>query len=114
MIFICVHSSPAKFAWYFFCGSAAGTGVMPKLASSPVTASAMRITPDQPGSAAKVLQSQPPATVPPMMARKVPSSITPLPHESFFSGSSSGSRPYFDGPKMALWTPIRNTPLMVT
>ena len=44
------------------------------------------------------------------MATKVPSSKTPLPHESFFSGSNSGSRPYFDGPKIALCTPIRKTP----
>ncbi len=36
-----------------------------------------------------------------MAARKVPSSITPLPQESFGSGSSSGNSPYFEGPKNA-------------
>ena len=40
---------------------------------------------------------------------KVPSSSRPLPQESFFSGNSSGSRPYLDGPKNELWTPIKNT-----
>src|SRR6185369_8440834 len=45
-----------------------------------------------------------------MMAMKVPSSRMPLPHESFLSGSSSGSEPYLDGPKIALCVPMRNTP----
>ena len=42
-----------------------------------------------------------PVTVPTMMARKVPSSMTPLPQERRLAGSSSGSKPYFDGPKSA-------------
>ena len=42
-----------------------------------------------------------PVMVPMMMARKVPSSMTPLPQERRLAGSSSGSRPYFDGPKSA-------------
>src|SRR5258707_3876456 len=36
-----------------------------------------------------------------MIPRKVPSSKTPLPQESFSAGKSSGSRPYLDGPKSA-------------
>ena len=40
-------------------------------------------------------------TAPAMMARKVVSSRMPLPQESSLSGSSSGSRPYFAGPKKA-------------
>ncbi len=44
------------------------------------------------------------------MAMNVPSSRMPLPHESFRSGNSSGSEPYFAGPKMALCVPIRKTP----
>ena len=42
-----------------------------------------------------------------MIARKVPSSRMPLPQESRRSGRSSGNNPYFDGPKIALCTPIR-------
>src|ERR1022692_1557111 len=84
MSWICAHNSPAKFGRKIFAGSAAGTFVMPKLVNSPVTASAMRMTPDQPGSAENALHSQPPATVPAMMARKGPSSMMPLPHDSFF------------------------------
>ena len=74
IIRICSHKSAAKLVRNFFCGSAAGTLLMPKAVHKPITASAIRMTPDQPGSARKVLHSQPPATVPPMMARKVPSS----------------------------------------
>ena len=47
--------------------------------------------------------------MPRMMAMKVPSSRMPLPHESRRSGSNSGSEPYFDGPKIALWVPMRKT-----
>ena len=36
-----------------------------------------------------------------MLARNVPNSMIPLPHESLGSGRSSGSKPYFDGPKSA-------------
>ena len=42
-----------------------------------------------------------PVTVPTMMARNVPSSMTPLPHDRRLAGSNSGRRPYFDGPKSA-------------
>ena len=42
-----------------------------------------------------------PVTVPTMMARNVPSSMTPLPQDNRLAGSSSGSRPYLDGPKSA-------------
>ncbi len=44
-----------------------------------------------------------------MDARKVPSSITPFPQESLFSGSNSGSSPYFDGPNSAPCVLIRKT-----
>ncbi len=47
-------------------------------------------------------------TVPEMAARNVPSSMTPLPQESFFSGNSSGSRPYLEGPNSAPWVLARN------
>jgi hypothetical protein len=47
--------------------------------------------------------------VPRMMAVKVPSSSMPLPQDNFLSGNSSGSNPYFDGPKNALCVPIRKT-----
>ena len=40
---------------------------------------------------------------------KVPSSNRPLPHDNFRSGSNSGRRPYLEGPKNELWTPIKNT-----
>ncbi len=50
------------------------------------------------------------ATMPRMMAMKVPSSRMPLPQESFFSGSNSGSEPYLDGPNIALCVPMRKTP----
>ena len=43
-------------------------------------------------------------------ARKVPSSMMPLPQERSFSGSISGNRPYFDGPKSAACELSRNTP----
>jgi len=36
-----------------------------------------------------------------MIARKVPNSITPLPHDKRFAGSNSGSNPYLEGPKSA-------------
>jgi hypothetical protein len=52
---------------------------------------------------------KPAATMPLMIAIMVPSSRTPLPHESRFSGSSSGRIPYFAGPKKALCTPMRKT-----
>ena len=39
----------------------------------------------------------------------VPNSMSPLPQDSRFSGSNSGSKPYFDGPKKALCVPIRKT-----
>ena len=42
-----------------------------------------------------------PVTVPTMMARKVPNSMTPFPHDRRFAGSNSGSNPYFDGPNSA-------------
>ena len=29
--------------------------------------------------------------------------MTPFPHDRLFSGSNSGSRPYFEGPKSAAW-----------
>ena len=45
-----------------------------------------------------------------MLPRNVPNSMMPLPHESRFSGSSSGSNPYFDGPKSAPSVLIKNTP----
>ena len=45
--------------------------------------------------------------MPVMIARNVPSSRMPLPHESRRSGNSSGNSPYIDGPKIALCTPIR-------
>ncbi len=51
----------------------------------------------------------PPAIGPAITARNVPSSSTPLPHESSFSGSSSGSSPYFDGPNSAACVLARNT-----
>ena len=35
--------------------------------------------------------------------------MTPFPQESLFSGSSSGSRPYFDGPNSAPCVLIRKT-----
>ena len=44
-----------------------------------------------------------------MMARNVPSSIRPLPQDNFRSGNNSGRRPYLEGPKNELWTPIKNT-----
>ncbi len=44
-----------------------------------------------------------------MVAVYVPSSMSPLPQDNFFSGSNSGRRPYFEGPKNALCTPIRKT-----
>ena len=47
--------------------------------------------------------------MPVMIAMNVPSSRIPLPHDSRFSGSNSGKRPYFDGPKKALCTPIPQT-----
>ena len=86
---------------------------MPRPVVKPTNASAIKITPAQAGCAANVVQNQPPATVPPMMAMNVPNSKTPLPHDNFFSGNSSGSSPYLDGPKIALWTPIRNTQKIV-
>ena len=45
--------------------------------------------------------------VPVMMAEKVPRPKMPLPHDSFFSGSNSGSMPYFVGPKIALCVLIK-------
>ena len=42
-------------------------------------------------------------------ARNVPSSRIPFPQESLFSGSSSGSSPYFDGPNNAPCVLIRKT-----
>src|ERR1017187_4450312 len=100
--FICAHKSPRKLRRKFLSGSAAGTLVMLKLVNSPQTASAIRITPDHACCLANVLHSQPPATVPPMMAINVPSSSTPLPQDNFLSGSSSGSKPYLEGPKNEL------------
>ncbi len=38
----------------------------------------------------------------------------PLPHDSFFSGSSSGNMPYFVGPKIALCVLIRKTPASIS
>ena len=98
-----------KLTLNFFAGFAAGTFVMPSPVSRPATASAIRMMPAQDRCSASFSNSQPPATVPPMMAMKVPNSSTPLPQESWRSGISSVSRPYLDGPKMALCTPIRNT-----
>ncbi len=48
--------------------------------------------------------------VPPMPARNVPNSMMPLPQESRCSGSNSGSKPYFEGPKSAPSVLIKNTP----
>jgi len=44
-----------------------------------------------------------PVTVPTIIARKVPNSITPLPHDKRLAGSNSGSKPYFEGPNSAAW-----------
>ena len=95
---------------HFFAGSAAGTRLMPKLVTSPPTANPTRITPAHICDPVKNSNSQPPPIVPTTMARKVPSSSRPLPQDSRFSGSNSGSRPYLDGPKNALCVPIRKTP----
>ena len=39
--------------------------------------------------------------MPVIAARNVPSSMTPFPHDSRFSGRISGNNPYFEGPKRA-------------
>ena len=44
-----------------------------------------------------------------MIARNVPSSRMPLPQDSWLSGKTSGSRPYFDGPNSAACVLARNT-----
>ena len=48
-----------------------------------------------------------------MAAEKVPRPKIPLPHDNFFSGSNSGSIPYFVGPKMALCVLIRKMPASI-
>ena len=45
-----------------------------------------------------------------MAARNVSISMMPFAHESFGSGTISGSEPYFEAEKNALWTPIRQIP----
>ena len=90
-------------------GSAPGMRVMPKLVASPNAASPKSVMPAQAGVPSNITDNIDPPTVPGMMARNVPSSRMPLPHESRFSGSSSGNEPYLDGPKTALWTPMENT-----
>lgn len=107
---ICRNSSAVKFARNFRAGSAAGTRVIPVAAQRPARARARRIAAGTCGRPSKALNISPPAAPPPMMAVKVPSSRTPFPQESRDSGSSSGRRPYFDGPKSALWAPMRKTP----
>ena len=82
---------------------------MPRQAPKPTTANAMSTTPEYHWCPRKCSAINAAATVPRMMAMNVPSSRMPLPHDSFRSGSSSGSEPYLDGPKMALCVPIRNT-----
>ena len=49
-----------------------------------------------------------------MAAEKVPRPKMPLPHDNFFSGNSSGSIPYFVGPKIALCVLIRKMPASIS
>ena len=38
--------------------------------------------------------------------------MIPLPHDNRFSGNNSGSNPYFDGPKNALWVESKKTTII--
>ncbi len=104
---ICAMKSPMKLMRKRFAGSAAGTRATPSVVIRPDAASAMRMAPDQICLLPNASDSQPATIVPVMMALKVPRPKMPLPHESFFSGNSSGSSPYLDGPKIALCVLIR-------
>ena len=84
-----------------FSGAAAGTLSIAKLITKPITESPISTYPAYTSCALKCSPIQAPATVPRMIARNVPNSITPFPHDKLFSGRSSGSKPYFDGPKSA-------------
>ena len=109
MRWISAHNSPTKLARNRLAGSAAGTRLIPRLTAKPNAASPSRIRPDHPCSPRNNGARSPPATIPRMMAIQVPSSRMPFPHDNSFSDNSSGSSPYFEGPKNALCTPIRNT-----
>ena len=67
------------------------------------------MTPDQIGRPRNVSARNPANITAVMDATNVPSSITPFPQESLFSGSNSGSSPYFDGPNNAPCVLIRKT-----
>ena len=67
------------------------------------------MTPDASCFLPNASESVPAKMVPAMMAEKVPKPNIPLPQDNFFSGSSSGSRPYLDGPKNALCVLIKKT-----
>ena len=90
-------------------GSAAGTREIPKLVTSPHRVYASRMTPDHVCRPRNATARNPAAIVAVIAAINVPSSITPFPQESSFSGSSSGRRPYFAGPNSAPCVLIRKT-----
>src|SRR5580704_3872421 len=89
--------------------SAAGTRVIPKLVSNPISESAAKKIPDHSCRPRNVCARNPPASVPPIAASSVHNSITPFPQLSLLVGSSSGISPYFDGPKIAPCVHTKNS-----
>src|SRR6266851_2278684 len=89
--------------------SAAGTRVIPRLVSNPISESPARKIPDHSCRPRNVCARNPPASVPPIAASSVQNSITPFPQLNLLVGSSSGISPYFDGPKIAPCVQTKNS-----
>ena len=100
---ICVQRSPTTLSLKGFSGAAARTLSILRLVRNPITDKSSSTYPAYISCPLKCSPIHAPATVPTIIARKVPSSITPFPQERLFSGSNSGNRPYFEGPNNAAW-----------
>ena len=102
-------NSRAKFQSNRRARSAAGTRLIPRLMMRPITVSARNTMPDQTCRPRKCVARKPPASAATIAASSVVNSMIPLPQLSLASESSSGSKPYFVGPKIAPWVHARNS-----